>query len=430
MKRVFVLLLTAALFSMISACGGGTESAGEVTLNPVEPTVDESPVTVTFFILSAALKMEDNEFKAWVADPVKKKYPNITMQYMVADKGTSVESMIGAGTVPDIVWAAPGAFIQVKELNLFTDLSQFIKKYKFDMGRLESAVTDSVKSYGKQGEILYLPSYIKSAALYYNKDIFDKFAVDYPKDGMTWDQTLELAKKVSRTDGGVQYQGFGFNVGFMMQNNQLSAPFVDPKTNKALLDSDKWKTWFNTMKGFYENGNIVGDTNNFFKDKTLAMFADQNIISTLVDPANITLNWDMVTLPSFKEAPGVGIQLNSPGYFITPSSKVKDQAFQAISVLLSDESQATQARLGRDSVLKDPAIKKQLGNDLSMLRNKNTAAFYKNKIASTPDITLYDGTARTVLGAKFNAVTSGQTDVNTALREAAEEATQKIEAQK
>jgi multiple sugar transport system substrate-binding protein len=430
MKKVFVLLLTAVLFSVISACGGGTESVGEVTSKPVEPTVDASPVTVSFFIMSAALKMEDNEFKAWVADPVKKKYPNIKMKYTVADKGTSVESMIAAGTVPDIVWVSPGGFNQVEDLNLFSDLSPFIKKYKFDMGRLEPEVADNVKSYGKPGEILYLPSYIKSAALYYNKDIFDKFAVAYPKDGMTWDQTLELAKKLSRTDGGVQYQGFGFNVGFMMQNNQLSAPFVDPKTNKALLDSNKWKTWFNTMKGFYENGIIVGGTNNFFKDKTLAMFADQNIISTLVDPANSTLKWDMVTLPSFKEAPGVGIQLNSPGYFITPSSKVKDQAFQAISVLLSDESQTTQAKLGRDTVLKDPAIKKQLGYDFSVLRNKNTAAFYKNKIAKTPEVTLFDGIARTVLAAKFNAVTSGQTDVNTALREAAEEATQKIEAQK
>jgi multiple sugar transport system substrate-binding protein len=56
-----------------------------------------------------------------------------------------------------------------------------------------------------------MPVSTTSGALFHNKDLFDKFGVPYPKDGMTWDVLYELAKKMTRNEGGVQYKGFTFS---------------------------------------------------------------------------------------------------------------------------------------------------------------------------------------------------------------------------
>ena len=80
-----------------------------------------------------------------------------------------------------------------------------------------------------------------SAEMYYNKDLFDRFGVPYPKDGMTWDEVYALAQKVTRTEGGVAYKGFAFQDFYLFTANQLSLSFVDGKTEKSVVNSDGWK---------------------------------------------------------------------------------------------------------------------------------------------------------------------------------------------
>ncbi|NOU90117.1 extracellular solute-binding protein [Paenibacillus sp. LMG 31460] len=64
--------------------------------------------------------------------------------------------------------------------------------------------------------------------LYYNKDIFDKFGISYPRNGMTWDEVYDLAKKLNRTEDGISYRGFGMAAGAMFTVNPLSLQPVEP----------------------------------------------------------------------------------------------------------------------------------------------------------------------------------------------------------
>src|SRR5690606_24616722 len=63
-------------------------------------------------------------------------------------------------------------------------------------------------------------------ALVYNKDIFNKFAVEYPKDHMTWDEVVELSKRLQRMDNGVQYYGLGLGTSQYMYE-QLALQYTD-----------------------------------------------------------------------------------------------------------------------------------------------------------------------------------------------------------
>lgn len=71
-------------------------------------------------------------------------------------------------------------------------------------------------------------------ALFYNKDIFDKFGVAYPKNGMIYEETLDLdlARRVTRSDGGVQYLGF-YTGGADRMAMGADAFFVQPRNKRG-----------------------------------------------------------------------------------------------------------------------------------------------------------------------------------------------------
>lgn len=75
--------------------------------------------------------------------------------------------------------------------------------------------------------------------LFCNKEIFDKFVVDYPQDGMTWDEILSMGDKITRKDGDKLYFGFS-NQGVtqVIKLNPISLTKVDPDTGKLLINQD------------------------------------------------------------------------------------------------------------------------------------------------------------------------------------------------
>src|SRR5690606_22701013 len=72
-----------------------------------------------------------------------------------------------------------------------------------------------------EGGLTALPYSRKLFALYYNKDVFDEHDTPYPRDGMTWDEVLDLAARLP--------SGFNLDVSYMGWINmayQLSLPFT------------------------------------------------------------------------------------------------------------------------------------------------------------------------------------------------------------
>jgi multiple sugar transport system substrate-binding protein len=165
----------------------------------------------------------------------------------------------------------------------------------------------------------------------------------------------------------------------------------------------------------------AGRNQQAFIDGTLAMIASHtNLLFSLRTTPQV--NWDMVTYPQNKKAPGIGQRLDSPILSITAQSKAKDAAFQVIETILSDEVQTDMMRNGRMTVLKDEKIKMEFGKALTEFQGKNLAAMTKLKFAvMTPFEYLPDGDVNRILSNAFNAYIANEKDLNTALREADEE---------
>ncbi|WP_344910380.1 ABC transporter substrate-binding protein [Paenibacillus hodogayensis] len=421
-EKQAVVLSVAMMCFLLSGCGGQqTEKAGKAVQN--EPlSISTNPVT-----LRIALPynwVQEAEFKQYIEEPVKKRYPHISFEiFNLAAKGQTLDELIAADQIPDLVMTASPLMERYMGRGLEENIEPLIKKHGFDLTRLNKTAVDAVKIVSQTDYLTGLPWTMHFYANYYNKTIFDKFGVAYPRNGMTWEETYELAKKLTRNEGGVQYRGLEPD-GAVRVSSVLSLGYVDPKTNKASVNTDSWKNVFDLLKKIYEipgNGEVKlsgNAINQFAKDETLAMYPSLNLLSNLKDEKK--LNWDIVQYPSFKELPNTGMQVDEYILHITKQSKYKDQAFQVLATLLSEDVQKEIARVGRIPTLTGKDIEEEFGKSLDFTKGKNLKAAFLSQPSKPFPVTKYDARAKQIILESMNSVVKGAKDINTALRESEE----------
>ncbi|UUZ94806.1 extracellular solute-binding protein [Paenibacillus sp. P25] len=408
---------------IVSGCkgGGGGEPKKD---SDAAGTGSQEAVTLTFFTAQNSVYADESGFENEIGQYIKKKFPNVTIQHIHRGKGQDYADLIAAGTIPDIVLEASSNIVsKVKEFDLASDMSDLVKKYNFDLSRLDEAAVAQVRNADPEGRLYGSPFTLSNIVMFYNKDLFDKFGVPYPKDGMTWDEIYELAKKMTRTVDGTGYKGFSAHPGVMMAYNQLSLTPLDLKENKAAVGTEEWKRLVENFKRFYDiPGNEYTSVDDFPKGQTaIAVHVAEKVTSWY--NANKDLKFDLASPPSFKELPGTGMQPNTYSLFITKGSRYKDQAFQIIQYLLSDEVQSELSRQGIVTPLKSKAVRDLYGQSLLQLKGKNTGAVYYSKNAPPPaprqsGLVYYAVNT----GKIFDNIYKGGMDLNTSLRSVEEEA--------
>jgi multiple sugar transport system substrate-binding protein len=426
----------AMLVFLLAACGGGVKNAGDV--NPpagkapegqgqVEnaPKENKTPVDIVFYSDSGG---SVEEFNNLYGEALKKKFPHYNVTYFMKQKGSTLRELLTAGQPIDIVYDSIGMFSgSVIDSGLSYDMSDLIKEAGVDLNRLEPTMLDAMRALSKGG--LYgLPVRYATMLLYYNKDIFDKFGVDYPVDGMTWEQTIELGNRLTRSDGGKHYIGFSISEGHYMRMNPFSLPYVDTKTQKATINShEKWKTFFQTI--------LVAPTQSaayreYLAEKKLSKMPSTNEFSKTQDLAMLGwlsgaefpgMNVNVVAMPTFSELPGVGTQAYPTYYSVTSISKHKKEAMEIIAYLVSDEFQMILSKRGILPAVQTDAIKNAFGSE-SNIKNLNTKAFFYNKLAPISEKLVYDSQVETEYRKDVGKLITGQIDLNTFLRNAEERA--------
>ncbi|CAG7635540.1 ABC transporter substrate-binding protein [Paenibacillus allorhizosphaerae] len=430
-------LCVIATASLLTACGGQGASPGAVDKDMEKS--NNGPVELTVY--SAGGEPEES-WNANFGNAIKKKFPNYKINYINprGNANLKIDALLTSGTTVDIYYESIGGFFSsMSTYQLQYDLTDLIKKYKVDLNRFEPSLIDAMKNNVK-GQIWGLPVQNINMVLYYNKDVFDKFGIAYPKDGMTWDEALTLAKKFNRTEGGKQYTGLVVSPAHMIKMNPYSLPLVDPASEQATINKDaKWKALYQTLFADVASDETyrakIASLNNklpyidqFYKNYDLAMFAGLSSLFTSFAEFE-SLNWDIVSLPTFKDLPKTGSQ-SYPTYFsVTSSSKYKEEAFQVINYLTSDEVQLDISKKGLMSSLKGEQFKSNYAKD-AKFKNKNFQALFYNQLAPIPAKTVYDTIAEKAYQKQLVDLSLGKVDINTMFRAAEEETNKGIASQK
>jgi multiple sugar transport system substrate-binding protein len=441
------ILCSAASFLLVSSLAAGCSSSmpgkeetktdvtkkEEKTEQKAGPVISTEPVTLTLFLGVAA---NDDEVKQYFIEPTQKMYPHIKLDILKPGQGQNVGDLVAAGRTPDIIYFQSNV-ANLQRFDIPLDLRELMKKFSYSLDILEPGILNT----GPDGEVYGVPFGQNGPILWYNKNIFDRFGVAYPKNGTTWEDTIELTRRLTRMDGPVQYYGFHpFHTGITSLGAGLGISVIDSKTDKPIISS-KWNDIFKVgMDIFSVPGNkpdtLLNGTQaraRFIEEQTLAMIDHQynEILSSLPVLRENKVDVDMVAHPRYaanQEAKG----RNSYTHMvISKSSKYPDQAFQVLRLLLSEQVQLLQARNGRIPMLSSGTIKQQFGQDNPDLKGKNIEALFRTgKLPDKDDPSPYTPIVNQKLNDAFANVYNKGIDINTALRQAEEEANKAIQAEK
>lgn len=449
------LLLTAAL--MMACTGGGAsgdadsaaadpadagtaaqEEQGDGTNDSAEPSGEapaaaeysNEPVELTFYL--TVNNQPEETFMELYGNKIKENLPHINIRYIMQQDSNTLSELITTGETIDILISSVGhAHTFLTPYNLQYDISDLIEKYNYDAEKLEPTNVEILKGWA-EGGMWGLPVSTTSAALFYNKDLFDQFGVGYPQDGMTWDELFDLARTMTRVEGGVQYKGMAMAFQHMMLLDQRSNAPIDPETLEVIIEEEDFKQTFENFARFFTipgneiqaNSFTLGpQTKAFIEDRTAAMYL--TLSGTWQNLGD--MNWDVVQLPFHEDLMGIGPQSYPTFAFITSTSEQKDAAFQVLDYLTSEDFQRFTVQSGKyQSILKDKSVLEDaFGVDSEGLLDKNYKSLFPETFAPPAIKTRHQTIVDRELYAAVVEYQNGK-DINTVMREAAERARQKI----
>jgi multiple sugar transport system substrate-binding protein len=299
-----------------------------------------------------------------------------------------------------------------------------IKRFNIDLNSIEPSIVDALKGLGR-GTIYGLPFGMNYGATVYNKDLFDKFGVPYPKDVITWDEYLELSKKLTRMDSGVQYIG-GSPASVPNMLKQYGASSVDATDENIILTTDKHKAIFSLEQSFFDipgliQGKTYQQTN--INGGKIAMLPNwiaswtNNILKK--EPAYA---WDVFAYPVFKERPTIGAPVDFHMLTVNKAGKHKEAAYRAVLTMVSAAAQEELTRNTRITPLKDPALKAMYAQDAKVFEGKNLKTIFEVTPAPLPDYSKWSSIVAAHVNAVAEDMALNKKDMNTAMREQEEKA--------
>ncbi|TNJ64650.1 extracellular solute-binding protein [Paenibacillus hemerocallicola] len=428
-KSKWTMLSVVALAAVaLSACGGKEAPSQSAEA----PAAAAPPQPVTLTIAGPAVVWTDAEFTKYVDEPIRKKYPHITLKRIdTTAKGQTIQDLVAANQTPDIYAVQQGNMGPLLDLQLVYDATELIKKHKIDLARIQPELLEAPKPQFGLAYLPGLPVYQSTWVMAYNKSVFNRFGVPFPKDGMTWNETAEIAKKLTRSDQGIQYYGLSLARTYTDAYKQVSVPFADFATNQPMFQAQGWKDLLQFWSDFHRSVGSPPSSTDWNKAWTQEKRIGMRTIQTAVFQellADKDLEFDVVTFPQNAKVPGMGAEMNAHWWTITKQSPNKDAAIQALSVLLSDEVQTAMTRGMRLTVLKDASIQSQTGADITGTQGKNVTAFTKLKNPTPIRFGNLTTPFLANMNKAFNSVMFESKDINTALREADEQMGKDIQA--
>lgn len=411
---------------LIASCGVSTKGGEKQSATDGVPPVPAGPVTITF--LSS---LADADFDLYFRNPMKQKYPHITIEVIKKGGGSQLSDILAAGTIPDLVLDDNTNLGTSAALGVFQDHAELVKRHQIDLNRIEPVVLEAIRNATADGVLYGLPYFIQVNGLYYNKAIFDRFGVPYPPDGMTWSDTIQLAKRVTR-DG---YKGLHYEKITRIAES-MSPDYVDRQTNKATVNTDAWRDIFRIGQQILSiPGNMPpklesGYREDFFKAQNFAMLATINVLTAEKTALEGGFPLGVAQYPSLPGRANMYGYVSAGIVYVTKQSKHRDAAMLVLKEMVSDETQIAAARkLGRFTVLRSADVKNQLGKELPYLQNLDLTPLGKSMPAPGPAFSAYSAKARQIVQERYVDFMNQKYDLNTALRIAEEEINKMVAAE-
>ncbi len=451
-SRQMLLMLSAFLFfaAVVSACSGeqlsessqapaGNEPNSETSSSQAENYAEaedvQEPVKVTAY--SYWREFSDDYWKQVLINPVKEKHPHIDLEIIIPKDGNGtnhLKELIVANEAPDLVISDIGTAPGIAELGYNYDMTELVANSDIDMVHFDQNVLEYIRALDVNGGLITMPYSSNFIALFYNKDIFDRFGQEYPYDGITFPEVVELARNLTRTEDNQKYIGFDHNSIHFLAGG-ITRDFFDPETGLANLSTPEWRMAYELLvELIHIPGNRFPGEDDyhitrwhneaFYRDQYVAMAGVPNLISAGLQTVP-DMNWDMTAYPVFEDFPRTAQAAGGRGLFLNPASDVLEDAFKVIEAALSEENQIIISSNGEQPALVTERTIEAFCSNLPYTEGKNVKAAFYNKQNYPTNPTIYDGYAIGIVYNHSLELYQGK-DINTVIRETEEAINQKV----
>lgn len=203
--------------ALLAACGGAAtpqptsppvQKAAEAATAVPAPTVAPKPAGPQALRLSVWADVQDAYVYSGVLNNfmTKNKDIQVTMEQYPGGYYEKILANFAAGNPADVLYFQGWVMQAYAENEVIMPLDDIIASAglasKFYAGTNYENLT---KWHGKT---YMTPTDVGSLAILYNKDLFDKRGVPYPKKGWTWEDFKQAVQKLSFEENGVKYYGW------------------------------------------------------------------------------------------------------------------------------------------------------------------------------------------------------------------------------
>jgi multiple sugar transport system substrate-binding protein len=215
-RRSFIKGATAlAGGALLAACGGAAAPAPtaapaqvEPTKGAVAPTAAPKPSGPQKLRLSVWADVQDAAVYSQMLLNFmgKQKGTEVTMEQYPGDYYAKIQANFAAGDPADVLYFQGWIMQAYAENEVIMPLDDMIGSA--DLGSKFYKGTNYENLTKWHGKTYMTPTDVGSLAILYNKDLFDKRGVPYPKKGWKWEDFQAAIQKLSFEEGGVKYYGW------------------------------------------------------------------------------------------------------------------------------------------------------------------------------------------------------------------------------
>ena len=195
-KRTLKKLLSAVMagtmaVGLLAGCSGGKE--------PEPKAESEGGATTIKFGIHVANPQEQEAVTYNSVQAFNEKYDGkYKVEFEASDKESHSKNMkleASDGTLPQIFWLDASEAPEYSDSGVLMDLSDFLSEnsdIQTALGGMENAFQDDNGQYG-------LPYQCNVQGIFYNKDLFDKAGIEYPTNDTTYEEFIEMIKKLKES---------------------------------------------------------------------------------------------------------------------------------------------------------------------------------------------------------------------------------------
>lgn len=258
----------------------------------------------------------------------EKENPDIKVDFMHIPQNyfQKIHLLFASNTAPDVI------FINNLYLPIYANA-----------GLLEELNTDdnfypqSLNALSWQGKLYAIPRDVSNLVIYYNKDMFLKKHIPFPKQNWTFDDFLQTLKKLTdKNTFGISFEEDPlFYLPYLMSNG---GGFLPEEINKA--ESQEAINFYADLRNKYhtapkKNESASATMAQLFLQERIGMYLSGRwMVPKLREEASF--DWDIAQFP--KGTKGSIVPLDASGWAISKSSKHKAEALKLINYLSDEKS--------------------------------------------------------------------------------------------